>query len=169
MLAHVYNLNVYSGIFPYQHLSVKYPHMLLRLFHVSPSVVLLFLLFLPPKPFFGRSNMVKCLRKESNIFCHVMLPTHSCWLTLDKNSSFTLSDPNKNYETKTSLCWMQVVEHGCRNQKLLPWCIFYPFTCFSSVFLQYSVGGWHFHQTSTSLWSGDPGKKEHSKKFWKTF
>ena len=121
MLAHVYNLNVYSGIFPYQHLSVKYPHMLLRLFQISPSVILLFLLFLgcielPPKPFFGGSNRVKV----TNIFCHVIFPTHSCWVTLYKNSYFTLSVPNKNYKTKTSLCWMQVVEHGCRNQKLLP-------------------------------------------------
>ena len=94
---------MYSVIFPYQHLSFKYPHMLLRLFHVSPSVVLLFLLFLPPKPFFGRSNMVKCLWKESNIFCHVMLPTHSCWLTLDKNSSFT------------HLTWPQLVTLARRN------------------------------------------------------
>ena len=106
MVAYAYTLNVYSGMFPYQHLSVKYPHMLLRLFQISPSVILLFLLFLgcielPPKPFFGGSNRVKV----TNIFCHVIYPTYSCWVTLDKNCSITLSDPNKN-TTETSLCWM---------------------------------------------------------------
>ena len=119
---------------------------------------------LPPKPFFGGSNRVKV----TNIFCHVIFPTHSCWVTLYKNSYFTLSVPNKNYKTKTSLCWMQVVEHGCRNQKLLPWCIFYTFTCFSSVFS--SVFSWRLAFSSgfhfTLVWW--PWQEETFRKFLKS-